>query len=143
MKQNVFQTADEHTAELLTTIGHEFRGPLTTIQGYATTLLRHEQHLTAEERQAFFHAICEATAQLRTLVEHLLTLTQVENPAYTLALAPVNLLGLVHEVIAAGHHRRPHIAFVVAPPVGSVPWTEDSEESASLQELILWGMSDC
>lgn len=139
MKQDIFPTADEQTGELLTTIGHEFGGPLTTIQGYATTLLRHEQHLTAQERQAFLHAISEATAQLRTLVERLLTLAQVENQGHTLTLAPVNLLALVHEAIAAGHDKQPHASFVVASPAGSAPWTEDSDEAASPHALILWG----
>ena len=65
-------------AEMLATVGHEFRGPLTTIQGYATTLLRHDQQLAPDERREFLHAISEASAHLGTLVNRFLELAQFE-----------------------------------------------------------------
>ena len=86
-------------AELLATVGHEFRGPLTTIQGYATTLLRHEQRLALEERQDFLRAIGEAGTHLSKLVDRFLELAQLEARVHALAWVPVNLLALAQEAI--------------------------------------------
>jgi len=38
-------------AELLATVAHELRGPLTAIEGYAATLLRHERRISRKERR--------------------------------------------------------------------------------------------
>ncbi len=40
-------------AELLATLSHELRGPLTAIKGYAATLLRHERCISREEQHEF------------------------------------------------------------------------------------------
>lgn len=108
MMQQESPPADGFPAELLATVGHEFRGPLTTIQGYATTLLRHEQQLTSAERQEFLRAINDASAHLSKLVDRFLTLAQFETHAQTLAPAPMNLLALAQESITALQKSRPH-----------------------------------
>ncbi len=108
MMQQKQQTTDGFSAELLATVGHEFRGPLTTIQGYALTLLRHEQRLTPLERQEFFHAIHETSLHLGKLVDRFLALAQLEAHTSTLRFAPVNLLALVQEAITAFQDSRLH-----------------------------------
>src|SRR3954465_13117016 len=95
------EKADVFPAELLATVGHEFRGPLTTIQGYATTLLRYEQQLTIEERQDFLRAINEASTRLSKLVDRFLELAQLETHAHAIFPTPVNLLTLAQEAITA------------------------------------------
>src|SRR5690349_11839084 len=94
-------------AELLATVGHEFRGPLTTIQGYTATLLRHEQQLSWQERQQFLGAISEASFRLSKLVDRFLQLAQLETHAYTFHPEPVELRALVQESITASQQRRP------------------------------------
>ncbi len=44
-------------AEVLATVGHELRSPLTSIKGYTATLLRQERRLSRQERQEFLLAI--------------------------------------------------------------------------------------
>lgn len=107
------QPVEVFPVELLATVGHEFRGPLATIQGYATTLLRHDQHLTLDERQEFLRAISEGSAHLGTLVERFLELAQFETHAHVFIPAPVNLLALAQESITAVPTSRSHHLLLV------------------------------
>jgi len=59
-------------AELLATVSHELRSPLASIKGYTTTLLRHSQHISSEERHEFLIAIGSACNRLETIVNRLL-----------------------------------------------------------------------
>lgn len=95
-------------AELLATIGHELRGPLTTIQGYAQTLLRHEQRLTREERQEFLRAISQASAHVSTLVNRFLELAQFETQTHAFLPTAVNMQALAQESITAAQERGSH-----------------------------------
>lgn len=103
-------------AELLATVGHEFRGPLTTIQGYTATLLRHEQQLSCQERQQFLGAISEASSLLSKLVDRFLQLAQLETHAYTFHPEPVELRALVQEAITASQQRRPERLLLLPAP---------------------------
>jgi signal transduction histidine kinase len=119
-------SAEVFPTELLATMGHEFRGPLTTIQGYATTLLRHDQHLTPEERQEFLRAISEASAHLGKLVERFLELAQFETHAHAFLPAPVNLLALAQESITAVQQSRSRHLLLV-PSLGTRDGSEGDE----------------
>lgn len=125
--------------ELLATVGHEFRGPLTTIQGYATTLLRHEQHLSWQERQQFLGAIGEASAQLSKLVDRFLQLAQLEARAPLFHPELIDMRALVQEAITAGYQRRPeHVLLLPATFPQHEGLIERRLQSHSERET-LWG----
>jgi len=128
------ETVDTFSAELLTTVSHEFRGPLTTIQGYATTLMRREQQLLPEERQEFLRAIQEASAQLGKLVDRFLELAQFETHAHAFLPTPVSLPELVQESITAIHQRR-----VLLTPAWRYALGEDAQTERTRDELTLVG----
>src|SRR5262245_22170641 len=65
-------------AELLATVSHELRSPLTSIKGYTATLLRHEYQLSREERREFLTAIQEASLRLEYVMNRLLEIGQFE-----------------------------------------------------------------
>src|SRR5216683_51704 len=96
-------------AELLATVGHELRGPLTAIKGYAATLLRHERRISREERHEFLVAISAASDRLEIIVERFLELSQLETDAIKIERFPVDVARLAHEAItvaeqhASGH----------------------------------------
>ncbi len=88
-------------AELLGTVSHELRGPLASIKGYATTLLRHERRLGREERHQFLLAITEASDRLEVIIERLLEVSQLETGQVRIDRAPVDMARLAGEVLAA------------------------------------------
>ncbi len=92
-------------AELLGTVSHELRSPLASIKGYAATLLRHERHISREERHQFLLAITEASDRLEVIIERLLEMSQLETGEVTLQRAPLNLARLATEAMAAIEER--------------------------------------
>lgn len=92
-------------ADVLGTVSHELRGPLTAIKGYASTLLRHERHLGREERHQFLKAITEATDRLEVIIERLLEVSELETGQVTLQLSPVDMAYLVGEALIALEER--------------------------------------
>lgn len=139
MMQQESPSADGFPAELLATVGHEFRGPLTTIQGYATTLLRHEHQLTSAERQEFLCAINEASARLGKLVDRFLTLAQFETHAHTLALMPLNLLTLAQESITALQRKQPHHILLTPIPIHTRMLEKGRDGAVTCDEWTLSG----
>jgi len=106
MADHIIQgNASPLSTEILANMSHELRGPLTSIKGYAATLLRHEQRLSPEERQAFLQAIHEASDQLVLLLDRFLELSQLEAGTLPLAPAVVGLVSLVREAVQAVQQR--------------------------------------
>src|SRR4051812_38271874 len=88
-------------AELLATVSHELRSPLTAINGYASTLLLHEYRITPEERREFLLIIKAASQRLEKLISQMLEVALLETDQIPLLLSPVNLVHLMNETIAA------------------------------------------
>jgi signal transduction histidine kinase len=126
-------------AELLATVGHEFRGPLTTIQGYATTLLHHAQQLSPEERLDFLRAINEASIHLGKLVDRFLELAQFESNVHPFTPASLDLEALAQEAITAAKKTRPHPLMIRLPRTKIPPSGEPAQEKIQSDELTVFG----
>ncbi|MCR5272079.1 MAG: DUF4118 domain-containing protein [Lachnospiraceae bacterium] len=66
-------------ANLLRTISHDLRTPLTSISGNANNLLNHDGLLDDATRKQIFIDICDESEWLINLVENLLSVTRIEN----------------------------------------------------------------
>ncbi len=64
-------------------VSHEFKTPLTSIEGAAELLQDHHDSMTAEERERFLANISGDTARLRALLDRLLDLARAENAQRT------------------------------------------------------------
>jgi signal transduction histidine kinase len=86
-------------AELLATVSHELRSPLASIKGYASTLLRHERRISAQERHEFLLAIQQASDRLQFIVERFLQMSQLETESVKLSPSLIDLVRLAQEAM--------------------------------------------
>jgi signal transduction histidine kinase/FixJ family two-component response regulator len=85
--------------QLLTGVSHELRTPLTCINGFASTLLTHDEVLTPELRQESVEAIFSHTGELMRLVEQLLQVAEAEEGRTAVTVAPTELAGTVRSTL--------------------------------------------
>jgi signal transduction histidine kinase len=91
--------ANRLKAELLSTLAHEMRTPLTSIKGYSTTLLTEEVTLAPETQREFLEIIDEECDILQDLIRDLLESSIIDAGLLKLELQPVLLPRLVKSVI--------------------------------------------
>ncbi len=92
---------------------HELKTPLTSIRGFAETLVEDEP--PPELRRQFLEAIRANTLRLQRLVDDLLDLSRLESGVWTAAREPIELAPVVHEVwesIATREQGRPSFELV-------------------------------
>jgi two-component system phosphate regulon sensor histidine kinase PhoR len=86
--------------DFVANVSHELKTPLTSILGYAETLLDGglDDH---DHRRGFVETIRGQAERLTAIVEDLLALSELERPDAALALAPVDVASLARTVTAA------------------------------------------
>jgi signal transduction histidine kinase len=97
--------------EFLSIVSHEFRTPLTSIQGFVDTLLGFSDRLSKEQHHHFLTIIKHQSERLSRLVERLLSLSKLEGSAAPLLkFRPVPLASLLNDVEAVlkGKHGLTH-----------------------------------
>jgi NtrC-family two-component system sensor histidine kinase KinB len=91
----------EQTKDLFLAIAsHELRTPITVVQGYASTLLTHWEHLADDERRESVERIYERTKSLAALVEQLLLGSRAGLLVPSQAGIPFDLAGVLHTAVA-------------------------------------------
>ena len=103
----VHPQTEQRLVELLATIGHEFRTPLTVIEGYTLTLLRRAGELTQEEHDEFLQMIQQASKHMEFLLSRLLEVAELEAGVFQLDWNLVDIPSLVREAIALAHRHIP------------------------------------
>jgi signal transduction histidine kinase len=85
------QELDRYKDEFILTVSHEFRTPLTAIDGYVSLISRHGDHLPKEKLEQFAQEIQQATSQLASMVGMLVDANQMSDKPLSLTLAPVRI----------------------------------------------------
>ena len=105
-------SVERRLLELFATIGHEFRTPLTVINGYTTTLLRSRQQLSAQEHEEFLQIIQQAGLHLEYLLARLFEIAELEAGSVSLHWSLVDLSAIARESVEPRKH--------IAKPAGSI-----------------------
>lgn len=91
---------DQMKTDFVSSITHELRTPMTSIKGFAATLLR-SPAIEPERRTRFLAIIGQEADRLLGMIEELLLISRIESGAMFLEPAEVDFEALVHRVVAA------------------------------------------
>jgi signal transduction histidine kinase len=93
------QIAQRHR-DFVSVVSHEFRTPLTSIKGYADTMLRYSANLTDEQQTKFISTIKEQADRLTRMVENLLTVSKLGEETIQLDFRSIGTNKLIQNVSA-------------------------------------------
>ena len=83
----------------VSTVSQELRRPLTSIYGFAETLLRRDVMFSEEERLRFLGFIASEAERLTAIVDQLLSVARLDAGDLEVDLAPTDVRGVVEEVV--------------------------------------------
>jgi signal transduction histidine kinase len=105
--------ANRLKAEVVSTLAHEMRTPLTSIKGYSTALLMDDVMFSPETQREFLQIIDEECDILQDLIHDLLESSIIEAGLLRLELQPVRLQLLAESVTSDMARRAPQHRFFV------------------------------
>lgn len=104
--------ADRIRADLIATVSHEFRTPLTAIRGAALTLLQRGERLGPAARSQLLHAVVDKEERLSRLLENMLTAATATAPDPT---AEVDVGTVAAAVVAQDERFATPVSVLVEP----------------------------
>jgi signal transduction histidine kinase len=104
--------------ELISTLAHEMRTPLTSIKGYATALLMEDVSFRPATQREFLQIIDEETDVLQDLIHDLLESSIIDAGLLKLEPQPVRLARLANHAIEDVAHQTKRHQFIVDFPSG-------------------------
>jgi signal transduction histidine kinase len=91
---------EEMKSEFVATVSHELRGPLTSIYGFAETLLRQDVNFGEAERNTFLGYIASESERLTSIVDALLNVARLDTGDLQVNIAPVDVRNVVADVVS-------------------------------------------
>lgn len=107
------EEANRLKAELISTLAHEMRTPLTSIKGYSTALLLEEATFAPKTQQEFLQIIDEECDTLQDLIHDLLESSIIDAGLLKLEPQPVMIPRLVKDVVEGMSSRTQKHRFMV------------------------------
>jgi PAS domain S-box-containing protein len=117
-------------SEFVSTVSEQLRRPLTSIYGFAETLLRRDILFGEDERRTFLGYIAAESERLTTIVDALLNVARLDSGDLQVDVAPTDVGGVAREVVGdaeAWPHANGH-RFVVDVPDEPVTAAADPEK---------------
>ncbi|MDD3435755.1 MAG: HAMP domain-containing sensor histidine kinase [Candidatus Gastranaerophilales bacterium] len=100
-KNNVeLKELNEFRSNLIDTVSHEFRTPLTSIQGYTSRLLRQDIEIDDDMKQKSLRTIKKQSERLSRMIEDLLVVPDIEGERIRISLEPLSLNQIINSAIA-------------------------------------------
>ena len=84
---------------MIDTVSHEFRTPLTSIQGYTSRLLRQDIQIDEKTRQKSLHIIKKQSERLKRMVEDLLVIPDIEGSRIHAKIEPIYLPEIIENAM--------------------------------------------
>jgi PAS domain S-box-containing protein len=90
---------EQMKTDFVSTVSVELRTPLTSIYGFAQTLLREDVAFSDVERRTFLDFIARESEGLTAIVDALLNAARLDKGDLTVTLAPTDVVDVVHGVV--------------------------------------------
>ena len=100
-KNKELKQLDEFRSDLIDTVSHEFRTPLTSIKGYTSRLLRKDIEIDEETKNKSLMIIKQQSERLSRMVEDLLVVPDIEGARLNIILSPVNIPFLMESALCS------------------------------------------
>jgi K+-sensing histidine kinase KdpD len=110
--------AERMRSEILATLSHELRMPLTAIQGYSSALLMDEVEWSAEKRQEFLRMIEDESNNMQSMLTDILDSSLIEVDQFNIKRQPARIPLIAREVTEEIRHRSESHRFIVDFPDG-------------------------
>jgi PAS domain S-box-containing protein len=91
---------EQMKSDFVSTVSVELRTPLTSIYGFAQTLLREDVAFGEVERRTFLEFIARESERLTAIVDALLNVARLDTGDLTVSLVPTDVGSVVNEVVA-------------------------------------------
>jgi PAS domain S-box-containing protein len=95
---------EQMKSDFVSTVSHQLRAPLTSIYGFAETLLRRDVMFGEAERDTFLRYIATEAQRLTSIVDTLLSVARLEAGDLHVELVPTDLRDVVSEVVTNLQH---------------------------------------
>ena len=87
-------------ADLIATVAHELRSPLTSVKGFTATLLAKWERFTDDQRKLMLETVDADADRVTRLIAELLDIARIDSGRLQLGCYPVDLVELVTEQVA-------------------------------------------
>ncbi len=94
-KNKELKQLNEFRSNMIDTVSHEFRTPLTSIQGYTSRLLRQDIEIDEETKQKSLKIIKKQAERLSRMIEDILVIPDIEGTRLNFDLKPVNISSVI------------------------------------------------
>ena len=98
-KNKELKQLNDFRSNMIDTVSHEFRTPLTSIQGYTSRLLRQDIQIDEETRQKSLKTIRRQAERLNRMIEDLLVIPDIEGARLNFDMKPVAISSLIENSI--------------------------------------------
>jgi signal transduction histidine kinase len=124
-------------SDFVATVSEEIRRPLTSIYGFAETLLRQDVLFGEEERRTFLTYIASESQRLTRIVDALLNVARLDIGDLQVSLSPTDVGALVSEAVSSAQEAAAEHSFVVEVPDEPLAVVADRDKLRQILSVLL------
>jgi signal transduction histidine kinase len=129
--------AERRHSDLIATVAHELRSPLTSVKGFTATLLAKWERFTDDQRKLMLETVDADADRVTRLITELLDIARIDSGRLQLARIPVDVCELVRVelagMVAAGH---PEERFTISGAAVPPAWVDPDKLRQVLSNLL-------
>ena len=97
-KNKELKIVNEFRSNMIDTVSHEFRTPLTSIKGYTSRLMRQDIVIDEETKQKSLRIIKQQTERLSRMVEDILVIPDIETQKLKMNIEAISLVDMISDI---------------------------------------------